>query len=352
MVSNIYRIWRNPSVGWFLRLAFSALILTLLSTQVDFVTVLDTLRSANVQFLVPAFVLFFVVRLIWAYQMSLGLAPLGMRLTTPRLFKVILIAGFYSLVLPGNLVAGGTASWYKLSRSNGRGIEAAALLVYFRIVNTLTLLGVGLLGMWLDPRLATPSFRAVVGVMFVGVVLAFLPFVSTAATDQVERVGRAVLRKLPLHGCLREKGPIIWKALKSFQELDSWTVVIVLGLSLLSHLLSTFVFYLLTLAIDIHLSVFVVGWVRSMLQLFEFLPISIAGLGVREVSLVLLLADYGIPETQALGCSLVIFASVVVGVIIGGLFEMWDVLRGGRRSRRSVAEEDQDAAVRGWFSTK
>ncbi|MBN1992350.1 MAG: flippase-like domain-containing protein [Anaerolineae bacterium] len=327
------RMW----VSWIARLAFAALILALLFTQVDFAAVPHTLSRLDLRLFIIALASFFLLRYIYAYQLSLGLDLLQMRFSIFELFKIKLIAGFYSLLLPGEL-AGGGATWYKLSRPERKGIQAGALLIYFRLVDTLVLLGVGLIGMWFDARLASPYFRTIVGMMFGGVMLLWLPFCSATVTSLIAHLSRPLLSRLPLPTWLYAKGCAAWEALIAFQGLaNGRTIGLVLGLSLLARSLGVFNVYLLALALDIHQPIFVIGWLTALTAIINMMPVSVAGLGVREASFVLLLNDYGISEARALSLSLIIFGAAVVGGLAGGLFEAGDWLQGGRRIHQAVS---------------
>ncbi len=329
-----------------MRLAFSAFVLSVIFTQIDFISVVETLSLVDVRLLGAVFALFFGIRLIWAYQMSLGLILTRMRFTVLDLLKINLISGFYGLVVPGNLVAGGAASWYKLSRGAGQGVEALALLVHFRLVNTLTLLGIGLVGVWFDPHLGSPGVKAVVGAMFAGVVLLLLLFFSPGVTSLVGRLGHPLLHCLPVPSWIQGKARTIWQTLTAFQGLTKLTTAVIIGLSLLSHALRIFNFYLVALAIDIHLSPFLICWIRALLDIIQIIPISIGGLGIRELSLVLLLRDYGIPESQALSLSLAVFSIMVVGGIVGGILEGWDIFpRGRSKASHTALKRDGDATT-------
>jgi len=317
--------------------------LTLLFAQIDVASVLNTLALVNVRMLVPIFVLCFLIRYIWAYQMSLGLIPLHIHFTVPHLFKIILISSFYSLILPGNILAGGAASWYKLSRHHRKGIEVGALLVYFRAVNTLTLLGIGLMGMWFDSHLSSSHLRAVIAAMVMGIVLLSLPFFSPEVTRLVERLGKPLLGCLLFPTWVQDRVRTAWKALTAFQALRGRTAALVFGLSFLSHALGSLLYYLLALAVGIRLPAFVIGWIRSLLGIIQMIPVSLAGLGMREASLVLLLRDYGVPEAQALTLSLVIFGVMVTTGMVGGLCEAWDLLRSRHQASPSVSDKEADA---------
>jgi 2-polyprenyl-3-methyl-5-hydroxy-6-metoxy-1,4-benzoquinol methylase len=70
----------------------------------------------------------------------------------------------------------------------------------------------------------------------------------------------------------------------------------------------------------IEVSFLAMGWIRCVLILISMIPISIAGLGIREGSLILLLRPFGTIDEEGLAFSLLVFAvSVVLVGLIGSL---------------------------------
>jgi len=72
---------------------------------------------------------------------------------------------------------------------------------------------------------------------------------------------------------------------------------------------------------------FTLGWVVTFLTVVQRLPLSVGGLGIREVSLVFLLKQYGVQEPKALAFSLILFSLLVVAGLIGGVLESLDILK-------------------------
>jgi uncharacterized membrane protein YbhN (UPF0104 family) len=70
------------------------------------------------------------------------------------------------------------------------------------------------------------------------------------------------------------------------------------------------------------------GWVRSVIDLLLILPISIAGVGVRDASLVALLAPLGVPSSTALALSFLLLGVTLMIAITGGLVEALRVFYG------------------------
>lgn len=316
------RLWRSARLRWGLQLLFAAVVLLLLLRRIPFADVLDAASHFNLSLFLAALACYFLIRWTMAWQLSLALIPLQMRFSLLQLVKVNFIAIFYSLVLPGEL-AGGGATWYKLARPGGRAVEAGALVVYFRFVNLITLIGVGLIGAWFDTRLVTDGARLAIGLLFVATTIAGLPFASPTAGRWLEW---AVRRTIPA-SLLRGRDRRIWETLTIFQRLPRRTLSIALGLSFLYHALEIGVFVLLAASVGIYQSVLVLSWIRALLVILSMLPISVAGLGVREASLVLILGQYGISQEQALIFSFSLLIISVIGGLIGGALELVDHLR-------------------------
>ena len=82
-------------------------------------------------------------------------------------------------------------------------------------------------------------------------------------------------------------------------------------------------------------------WLRGVAILAALLPISINGLGVREVGLLAFMRKYGTPEPRILAFSLLTFFVSVLRGIIGGLIEVIDLLREGIKQKREGARHDE-----------
>ena len=108
----------------------------------------------------------------------------------------------------------------------------------------------------------------------------------------------------------------------------------VFGFSVLCALVSIVAWYVLAAAVGICLPITTMGWLNALVSVIQLIPVSIAGLGTREGSLVLILGSYDIAPAQALGFSLAIFGVAVLFGIAGGLCEGWDLLNGSRHRPR------------------
>jgi uncharacterized protein (TIRG00374 family) len=327
MQPSVVTIFRSKWVNWFVRIAVTLTLLVLILTQVDLSRVFSTLKEIDPFQLIPLIGLSFGIRFMWAWQMSLGLTPLQIEFSVLKLFKVLLISGFYSLVLPGGMVAGGVASLYKLTGKNSRAVEAGALLVYFRMVNTLMVFAIGLFGMAFDQRLGQPALRQGLGIILVFCILGFLPLLSVRVANFFDPLLKWVLDRVGLMNKPKQLIISLWQSLTAMSRLPKRTVFFAFVLAFSAHIMGIVIYWLISSILDLELSIFTLGWIVTFLTVVQLLPLSIGGLGVREVSLVYLLKNYGTQEPQALAFSLILFSLVVVVGAVGGFLEGYDLLK-------------------------
>ncbi len=94
-------------------------------------------------------------------------------------------------------------------------------------------------------------------------------------------------------------------------------------LTLLSYLLFYVANWFILLSIDQEISIIEVGFILSLMSLVTLIPITIAGFGTREASLIYLFAFYGLsPETAIVFSLLQFLAFFLWGGIIGLVFWM------------------------------
>jgi len=70
-----------------------------------------------------------------------------------------------------------------------------------------------------------------------------------------------------------------------------------------------------------------IGWVRAFTVFMTAVPVTPSGLGVREVSLVMLLLPMGVSAAQAIAFSLLQFSGLLLTALIGALFDIRRYLR-------------------------
>ena len=298
-------------------------LLWLVFRRVDLGALWATLAGANRCFIVLGLLVWTAERWIYAAQMWICLRAFDIRIGMGRLMRIILVGMFYGVALPGD-VAGAYATWYRLSRQTGTGVQAGFVLVFLRAVSLATLPILGLAGLALDPVRPPQVLSGGLTALLVLLALPSLPFLSGGIARPFGRLFAALVAWRRCPTWLANRAGQLAEAGATLSLTRRRTRLAVLLLALLSHLCSTLVLLLLALAVGIHVSLVSFAWIRCCLFVAQMLPISFAGAGVREVSLLILLRGYGVADASSLALSLLLFAVVIATALAGAILHAWE----------------------------
>lgn len=307
----------TTSLRFTLRFIIALGIITYLFYKIPFSEVLKSLNSVKPFHMISPFLITLLMYLVASYKLKVFTEKQGIQLSTHKAFEINLATAFYRLFLPGGNMAGGVIRFFKLTSHNKKGMEALVSLAYDRIVATIALCIVGISFWYIhfpsDSAYLALSMAFLLSGLVLFNIIVFYERTTTLATKITE------VLHLTFFSSVVEKFSEIVKRFKSF---SSGSIIFIFALSIISQLLGVLVYYLLAKSLNIGISFLAMGWIRSVVVLITMIPISIAGLGLREGALIILLRSYGIRDEDALAFSLLIFSVTVLLVgLIGGLVE-------------------------------
>jgi uncharacterized protein (TIRG00374 family) len=311
--------------SWAVRLLLTGAILYYIFLQVPLDNVVRSIAGARLSYLALAVALTVAARYVAALQMKFVTDRQGLRLSVRQIVEVNQAVKFYALFLPG--VLSGSLRWYRFSREGSQWPQALASITFNRMLDTITLVTVGLAFRMIDLPQGTALFIGMVlAALLAGLLTVHgLALHQQAARGWLTRLGRAGRCLLPAaaQGSL---GRLFESTAQSYRVCRELTAPVV-GCALVGHLLGIIIFNCFALSLGITLLLFQIGWIRSVVAVLSMLPISISGLGVREGSLIVLLEPLGVPAHDAIALSLLFFAQGVVSGVMGGLFELKNSFR-------------------------
>jgi len=237
------------------------------------------------------------------------------RLSNWDYFRYMMISSSFKLVMPG--VLGGDivkAFWVGSDLEFGRTRNILSIL-FDRVIGMFSIIILGSLAFSLSPFF---PIKSKIAVWIILVVI----FISTYA---IVWFLKKESFKLKINN---------WNPKKSFSVkiknsiLISHDIVLIyikkpriifimLLLSFIMHSCSFSMSYLIASFLGIDLSFLDISAVSSLTWLITTIPISISGIGVREISYIKILGYYGISNEAATGLSLYIFLVIVITSIIG-----------------------------------
>lgn len=275
------------------------LILVLMRVPLDGVLVaFSQLRPVDVAL---AVVLYFVAHGVNALKLRLLLPQLSVR----QALRFTMIAVLYGTALPGQL-AGDAVKAFRLTRAASRAGDVSATIsavTIDKVLGLFALLALTAVGLGLDAAVFGASAVKVVGIGLTAfiILLALVVAAPVPAFLQKWTVKFSAWRRLTLRPS---------------------TLLQSLLLGVVFQGLSIIVFAVLGTALGLELSIASWAVVVGLVSVVLLLPVTIAGVGLRDGSLVGLIALLGQSQSAALALSLTLLALNILGAAVGLLADL------------------------------
>jgi hypothetical protein len=248
------------------------------------------------------------------------------------LARLNLVGVFYSIVLPGQ-VAGEAVKAYRLGAGRADAEEIAASVLVDKVNGMIGLLALGILGAHAS-RLGIPgslvaSFSAT---LVIGLALLYslhLPLLRRCIEAAIDFVSRRWSVAKPLAQRLT-----LFIAASTRYLARPWLMLASVLLGIAYQLLCIAVILIVAPSFGIDVPLVEWLWIFAVVATAALLPLSIAGLGIREGAFVAVLGLLQVPSASALALSLTIFATQLATALLGGLIEFagfWERQRSGTR---------------------
>ena len=315
-----------------LRFCFAALVLGILAASLDIRTFSGRLARIQPAVLGQSLALVTLAVVVAAAKFKLVMPGLGFW----PVFRTTALMQFYNLIIPGQ-VGGEVMRAVTLSETRQHAPAVAAATVFDRITGLIALLLLLLGALTLGPdRFGRPLTFAVV-------ILALATLVATVALFKIDEKWLHIrVFGFGLPPWLLEFVERCARSLKIFMR-HPGIVMASITLGLIHHLSVVGGFLVLGFGLGINLPVATWIVVMGLSSIVMLLPISIAGVGTRDLSFVALLGLAGVRPVSALALS---FAVLGVQVLSGALSALL-LFTPGLRARLPVDTQRPGAVVPG-----
>ena len=289
------------------KLAITGLLFWYLTTKIDFSESFDQIFSISPGIVILVIALIMAEIAVVSLRWKIIMKKIGINLRVFELFKIYLVANFFNVTLLSSLTGDAFRVW-KLSKITKPLTKIFNGIVLDRLVGIIGLLSIIAIGVFILPIEEIEQWTKRSLLVFL-ITLIAIYFILIRIKDL-----RKDLEK--------------WKIIKFFKKIATDTVALVkdyrcfslmIFYSLFIHLINIVVIYILAIDLGIAIS-FLASFVLFPIVIFSMLaPISIAGWGVREGAMVIMLGLVGISSESALALSLLYGIILTIVGLAGGI---------------------------------
>lgn len=302
-----------------LQLSVSILFLVYFGTRVDWLEILAALKEINPAVYLVSTLAAICGPVIISGKYRLLIARTSLDLPFPRLVAINFIARFYALFLPSSL-GPMAVRWYKITKNKaGKTFFLASTLVE-RLFFILLLFACGAVPLFF---ITEPAVREIAAVLWPILALISAALASILAyflwPQMQQKIKGTIVRLMHLSPESRTKIFLDQFSLKN----SSPEVVGGLFLyTLLWQAAFLIRIHLLFLALDLPFGFWAAAWMGSLVMLLQVIPVSFAGLGLRESAYSFLFSLQGTAAELGGLVGLLFFSQMLIICLIGWICEI------------------------------
>ncbi|MEF3273499.1 MAG: flippase-like domain-containing protein [Chloroflexus sp.] len=311
----------RPVISWLLRLIGPALLIVFLATS-DLGRLWEIVQSASLGPIIWSLALFPPFLIIKSWRWIQIMRAMNLVLDLPTACVLYTVGLFYGATTPGQ--AGDLLKAVYL-RERGQPVAPALLSVVLdRLCDLIIMAALGTIGVFALGQLLPSRDLQQAIVITAGIGLVAVTVLLTARGPRSWLLTVALPKIAPR---LRSRLDY-WNQQMHSLTLTPRLIVIVSGATLISASFTFVRLWLLYLALDLGaVPLPVVIGSSALIAVLQALPISIGGVGVRDVVLVATLAAYGYAQEQALTLSALFLLINVEHILIGFIVSLWFPIR-------------------------
>jgi uncharacterized membrane protein YbhN (UPF0104 family) len=316
------------------KVIIAAAIITWLFHRTDAQFVWLRVRDAHRIPILAGLILWLVTIVIAGWRWNRLLGILGIHIPVKSLTCIVPIAQFFSVFLPGSTGDDLTRMLYVSRLAPGRVGEACMTVLLDRfigLVSVLLLAAICIPWQWPVMSASSQTRWIALGMLAAGAFSCLGGAVFFLAGHPTHRWFEKRLRLRPANS-LRDEAARIWGVLCD----NKLVVAKVIGAAVIIQLIHCVVFYLAGLSVGVSSPLLIWLTFVPIVLASNALPITVAGIGVREYLLVLFLGVIaGVDSERAIATSFVIFAMILMMCLLGGLLYIFY-----RPKRKAVTVEE------------
>lgn len=298
----------------FFRSFVSLALIVIIFLQIDFRSLAQVFLSVNPVLFLLAGLLFVAQQVLTAFSWAILLRTKQNNLPFKKVLEAHIVGNFLGTFMPSSL-GYDVARVFRLSKHLARRVDAISSMFVCRIIGLLVLLlfafGVSIPVSQLDHDANTLG-------LVIGILAVFLLTLGLLFNERFMRTLGRLFDSTGLHS-IKEKLRQVYLSIREYSSQRA--AVLQVGLiTLILQVLGILFIYFVGLSLGISVPLMYYFIFIPIIVVITLLPISVAGIGLREGSFVYFFSHVGATEPQALSMSLLVFAQTLLLALIGGIF--------------------------------
>ncbi|MEI6669510.1 MAG: lysylphosphatidylglycerol synthase transmembrane domain-containing protein [Acidobacteriota bacterium] len=321
---------RSGFASTFLKVGITVALYALVAYKVDLGTIAARLRTVQIGWVLLGVVVYIAGQWLSAYKWWLLLRPVKLVVPYIRIVGFYFIGMFFNIFLP-TIVGGDAVKTIVLARETGALAKSTMSVFMERNVGLFALLTIATIAAAFAPHVAVLrlSLLSLSLLLFAAFIVANLVLINRHAYRLVDYL----IAMTPL-ARIRSRATSLYDAVVPYRGAGG-VIAASVGVSFIFQAIVILVVFLNAKALAHDVPVSALAVFVPLISLAGMLPLSVNGLGIREVLYSLLFGQIGIPADVAVSMALLYAVVTLLASLPGGIVSMMQP-RPDRRTARRV----------------
>ena len=278
----------NKKFVLFIKIVVTVVIISLLYWMIkdNFAQLLLSLRSANLTYVLIAFVIFFINVLLATQRLGLIFSAQGIYINAKELIRLTFIGFFFNSFLPTGIGGDVIKGYYATKKFSHKKTEVYASVFADRLSGLIAMISISFVAMFIiSGDVITHKLKLIITLVFALTVL-FVILILNKKLVHKFRLLLPLLRKLKVENFVK-KGYNVLNDFKSHRR----TALFVILISLISQIILSTACFVLAKSLSIELSYFMFILFVPLTSMISMIP-SIGGIGPREGAFIVLFSAF------------------------------------------------------------
>lgn len=316
----------RPVIKFIIKIVVSSALLFYITLAMDFVSIVHEIKQIKISYYFLSLSIVILSTSFLAFKCVLLLQGSSISHSFITLIKINITSRFYALLLPSG-IGPEMIRWYKVTKWQKDKTFFLSATIFERSNFIIISLLVCAIFLFMSPSTSKIHYLQN-RVLPLFIFMIFISFLITTflLSNKLHKLGRGFLNIILPN--IRTKQRLI-KVYNNF-FMTNRSFKLLTGITFLSvcwHLFFLIRMYSLFMALDLSLKFFDVAWMTSSIFLLQMLPISFAGIGLREGAYAYVFNLLGHPQEQGVAIGLLFFSQSLIMALIGGLLEIQDLIK-------------------------
>lgn len=305
---------RKKILFFFLRLIGLIICFFLLLFFVDFNMLILSLKRLSGYIIVFALICAFFRLWLVSFRWRILNPDVVSQFKQWQYFRYIIISNIFNIFMPGALGGDIVRSLLVFRSVKKNRLANIFGILVDRFIGFCSIIMLGTMAFFFAPELSSRNQYLIILSIFI---IVFLIIITIAISNSLTNIIVRLLRQLGRLGNKFISLIKIWQEVIRYYLKNPQNVFFAFLLCIPIHLLWFAIVYILSINIGINISFISISMITCIVWVITSLPLTFAGLGVRELSFVYLLSLQGISAESAAALSLYQFAIIVLVAMIG-----------------------------------